>query len=136
MSDQPMPDPLFGSYLRDLRRARRLTLRVVEEQSGVSNSYLSQVENGHIRQPSPYILQKLAEAYGVAYETLMRRAGYMQAASAPTAVHEAGGIYDPTPAARPGWAFSIPDDLSADEEIELQSFLDYLRFRRGQKDPA
>ena len=123
------PPPL-GAYLRDLRRARRLTLREVEERSGVSNSYLSQVENGRIAQPSPHVLQKLAAAYAVPYEHLMARAGYIRpAAPAPAAPPAA------IPAARPGWAFSIPDDLSAEEEIELQSFLDYLRFRRGPPRP-
>jgi transcriptional regulator with XRE-family HTH domain len=126
----------FGIYLRDLRRARRLTLREVEERSSVSNSYLSQVENGHIRQPSPHVLQKLAEAYGVAYEHLMMRAGYIRPDALPPAeVREAPGAYDTAPAAptRAGWAFSIPEDLSADEEIELQNFLDYLRFRRQKR---
>lgn len=130
----------FGIYLRDLRRARRLTLREVEERSGVSNSYLSQVENGHIRQPSPHVLQKLAEAYGVAYEHLMMRAGYIRPDALPPAppaeVREAPGAYEAAPDAPParaGWAFSIPEDLSADEEIELQNFLDYLRFRRQKR---
>ena len=139
MADQSSPNQPFGTYLRELRRARRLTLREVQEKSGVSNSYLSQVENGRILQPSPHVLQKLAEAYDVPYEHLMARAGYIRppavaVPSSPT-VHEAPGAYTVAPdaAARPGWAFSIPDDLSADEEIELQNFLDYLRFRRGQK---
>jgi transcriptional regulator with XRE-family HTH domain len=138
VADQPSLNQPLGTYLRGLRQARRLTLRVVEERSQVSNSYLSQVENGHIRQPSPYVLQKLAEAYDVPYEHLMARAGYMRPEIAPAAhdegapstVQETPGAYQAT---RPGWAFSIPEDLSADEEIELANFLDYLRFRRGQK---
>jgi transcriptional regulator with XRE-family HTH domain len=134
------PSQPFGIYLRDLRRARRLTLREVEERSGVSNSYLSQVENGHIRQPSPHVLQKLAEAYGVAYEHLMMRAGYIRPDALPpplpAEVRDAPGAYeaaDAPAASRAGWAFSIPEDLSADEEIELQNFLDYLRFRRQKR---
>jgi transcriptional regulator with XRE-family HTH domain len=139
MADQAATNQPFGTYLRDLRRARRLTLREVEERSGVSNSYLSQVENGRILQPSPHVLQKLGEAYDVPYEHLMARAGYIRPAQVPPSpsptVQETAGTYDATPEAapRPGWAFSIPDDLSADEEIELQNFLDYLRFRRSQK---
>jgi transcriptional regulator with XRE-family HTH domain len=148
MADQSAADKgPFGVYLRDLRRARRLTLREVEERSAVSNSYLSQVENGHIRQPSPYVLQKLAEAYDVPYEHLMVRAGYIRPEGLPasraeapdTGVHETPGDYQPTSTpgtlARPGWAFSIPEDLSADEEIELQNFLDYLRYRRSSRAP-
>ncbi len=138
MADQTSPNQPLGTYLRELRRARRLTLREVEEKSTVSNSYLSQVENGRILQPSPHVLQNLAAAYDVPYEHLMARAGYIRPAQAPPSsptVQEAPGVYttDPDAGARSGWAFSIPDDLSADEEIELQNFLDYLRFRRGNK---
>src|SRR5215211_7406205 len=117
MADHSSPaNQPFGVYLRDLRRARRLTLREVEERSGVSNSYLSQVENGHIRQPSPYVLQKLAEAYGVPYEHLMLRAGYIRPDALPgprpdgppPGVHEAPAAYQASsdlPPARAGWAF-------------------------------
>ncbi len=132
----------LGQYLRELRRVRRLTLREVEEQSGVSNSYLSQVEHGRIRQPSPHVLQKLAVAYDVPYERLMARAGYIQPRPAPAApgVREeappyAAGAPD-APAggpAAPGWAFSIPGDLSPEEEVELESFLQYLRFKRQSR---
>jgi hypothetical protein len=54
-------------------------------------------------------------------------------------VQEGPGAYDAAPGgqatgfAPPGWAFNIPADLSADEELELQSFLDYLRYRREQR---
>lgn len=128
----------FGHYLRDLRRVRRLTLREVEEQSGVSNSYLSQVENGRIRQPSPHVLQKLAVAYEVPYESLMARAGYIRPGGVPTGppgMREDPAPYTPAeapaaPVAAPGWAFSIPQDLSAEEEVELQNFLQYLKFKR------
>src|SRR3954468_18049148 len=105
MADQPPANLPLGVYLRDLRRARRLTLREAEERSGVSNSYLSQVENGHIRQPSPYVLQKLAEAYSVPYEHLMLRAGYIRPEvlparpeSSPPTVQETSAPYDATPA--------------------------------------
>jgi transcriptional regulator with XRE-family HTH domain len=137
-ADNPTED--FGQYLRELRRVRRLTLREVEEQSGVSNSYLSQVEHGRIRQPSPHVLQKLAVAYDVPYERLMARAGYIRPGGGlPVTqgqVHEPPAPYIPDepatalPSAAPGWAFSIPEDLSPEEEVELQNFLQYLRFKR------
>ena len=50
----------LGQYLWDLRQAAQLTLREVEEASGVSNAYLSQLESGKIQKPSPVILHKLA----------------------------------------------------------------------------
>jgi transcriptional regulator with XRE-family HTH domain len=145
MEDAEKPTADFGSYLRDLRRVRRLTLRAVEEQSGVSNSYLSQVENGHILQPSPHVLQKLAAVYGVAYEALMARAGYIRPGVVPPAarVAEEPAAYEtpaapasleaPATSATPGWAFSIPNDLTAEEEVELNDFLQYLKFKRQNR---
>jgi transcriptional regulator with XRE-family HTH domain len=66
----------FGNYLRGLRKAKRLTLREVQKQSGASGSYLSQVEQGK-RQPSPDLLRKIAPAYSASVRDLMNRAGYM-----------------------------------------------------------
>jgi len=66
----------LGKYLRSLRDAAGLTLRAVEEKTGVSNAFLSQLESGKVKQPSPVALYKLAEAYGVTYGTLMEYAGY------------------------------------------------------------
>ncbi len=64
-------------FLKDLRVARKLTLLQVERISGVSNSYLSQVENSRRGIPSPNILRKLAPVYGVEYRSLLIAAGYL-----------------------------------------------------------
>ena len=57
----------LGALLADLRTAKGLSLREVEEASGkaVSNAYLSQLEHGKIRKPSPNVLHSLAEVYTV-----------------------------------------------------------------------
>lgn len=69
------------SELRSLRKSSSLTLREVETRCGVSNAYLSQLENGTAVGPSPKVLQKLASAYGVPHERLMRVAGYIETTS-------------------------------------------------------
>ena len=66
----------IGSYLRDLRNQKHLTLREVEGQSGASGSYLSQVEQGK-RQPSADLLRKIAPAYGASIRELLEMAGYL-----------------------------------------------------------
>jgi transcriptional regulator with XRE-family HTH domain len=66
----------IGEYLRGLRHAAALTLRAVEDKTGVSNPLLSQIESGKVRQPSPSTLFRLANLYGVPYDDLMERAGY------------------------------------------------------------
>lgn len=68
----------FGSYLRSLRKNKGLTIRQLELYSGVSNAYLSQIENGKRDIPSPEILQKISKPLGVEYEELMQRAGYIK----------------------------------------------------------
>jgi transcriptional regulator with XRE-family HTH domain len=108
----------LGAVLADLRRAKGLTLRQVEEGTGkaVSNAYLSQLENGRIRKPSPNVLHSLAEVYAVPYETLMEKAGYLLPS-------QKGGGHR-----RRLKAFAI-DDLTAEEEEELLKYLAFLRSR-------
>jgi transcriptional regulator with XRE-family HTH domain len=67
----------LGEYLRDQRRAAELTLRQLAEQAGVSNPYLSQIENG-LRRPSAEVLQRLAAALRVSAEALYVRAGLIE----------------------------------------------------------
>jgi transcriptional regulator with XRE-family HTH domain len=53
-----------------------LSLRQVEQLTGISNPYLSQLENAHTTNPSPHVLAKLARAYDRPYYELMEAAGY------------------------------------------------------------
>ncbi|MGZ5442970.1 MAG: helix-turn-helix domain-containing protein [Thermoanaerobaculia bacterium] len=71
----------LADELRRLRRVRRLSLRAVEGITGISNAYLSQLENRHVLNPSPHLLRKLATAYDVPYETLLAAAGYVDIAT-------------------------------------------------------
>ena len=68
----------FGDFLKDLRIRKGLKLREVEESTGVSNSYLSQVETGKRNPPHPDILKKLAKVYEVSVKELMEKAGYLE----------------------------------------------------------
>jgi transcriptional regulator with XRE-family HTH domain len=108
----------LGALLADLRTAKGLSLREVEEATGkgVSNAYLSQLENGKIKKPSPNVLYSLAEVYAVPYEALMEKAGYLLPS-------EHRGTRRKRLA-----AFAI-DDLAAEEEEELLKYLAFLRSR-------
>ena len=109
----------LGPLLADLRTAKRLSLRQVEEATGkaVSNAYLSQLENGKIHKPSPNVLHSLSAVYAVPYEVLMEKAGYLLPPEG-----SVGG------ANRRLAAFAI-DDLTAEEEEELLKYLAFLRSR-------
>lgn len=64
----------FGDYLRELRESRGLTLREVEKIARVSNAYLSQIERDKRSIPNLKILMRLADAYGVSLEELVKAA--------------------------------------------------------------
>lgn len=106
-------------FLRAARERRGLTLRAVERAAGVSNAYLSQLESGKIRRPSPLVLHKLAELYEVPYSLILERAGY----PSPTADTAPGGtmIVD-----------SRLGPINSNEEQELKEYLRFLRSRRTQ----
>lgn len=71
----------LSALLRSIRTASGASLREVERKTKISNAYLSQLENGKGGEPSPHILYKLADFYGVPYESLMEAAGYLQSSA-------------------------------------------------------
>ena len=72
-----MPEPNdLGGYLKSARQVKNFTLRAVEREAGISNAYLSQLESGKIKNPSPNVLHKLSELYGLPYARIMTKAGY------------------------------------------------------------
>jgi transcriptional regulator with XRE-family HTH domain len=111
----------LGSLLADLRKAKGLSLREVEEATGqgVSNAYLSQLEKGKIRKPSPNVLHALAAVYAVPYEALMEKAGYLLPSEGSASGRR-----------RRLAAFAI-DDLTAEEEEELLKYLAFIRSRNA-----
>ena len=64
----------LGNYLK-LKRGEK-SLRQVEDETDISNAYVSQLERGLATNPSPSKLHKLAECYGCSYIKLMELAGY------------------------------------------------------------
>ncbi len=110
----------LGVVLADLRTAKGLSLREVEEATdkAVSNAYLSQLENGKIKKPSPNVLHSLADVYAVPYEALMEKAGYLLPSEGNATGHR-----------RRLTAFAI-DDLTAEEEEELLKYLAFIRSRK------
>lgn len=106
----------LGNYLKGVRKQRRLTLRAVEENTAISNAYLSQLENDKISSPSPTILHKLAECYGISYERLMRLSGYP--------INEEGQ--------QPVFRSSIADldNLTPEEKEKVVEYVQFLKSRR------
>lgn len=109
----------LGTHLRQIREIHKLTLRDVEGLAGISNAYLSQLESGKIKMPSPHHLYKLAEAYNVSYDVLMEKAGYIATSQ------------EEEPKKRS--FLSDIDDLTDEEEAELMNYLAYLRSKAKRK---
>ena len=116
----------LGPFIKKARQDVHMTLRDVEEATGkeVSNAYLSQLESGKITKPSPHILYSLSTALGVAYESLMERAGYI----VPAATRAEGARGDVEKHGRAA-TFAI-ENLSAAEENQLLDYLTYIRSKR------
>lgn len=66
-----------GEILRRARNHRKLTLRDVEDRTGIPNAHLSQIERGVIRRPNPGLLMTLCDLYDLNYELLARWGGYL-----------------------------------------------------------
>jgi transcriptional regulator with XRE-family HTH domain len=69
----------FGEYLRTLRTEKGLSLRELEQHSGVSNSYLGLIERGQRPVPGAEILKKLAPVLDVPVRDLLKAGGYLNA---------------------------------------------------------
>jgi HTH-type transcriptional regulator, competence development regulator len=106
--------------LRDIRALRGHSLRAVEDATGISNAYLSQLERGDAQKPSPDKLQVLAEFYGVPYTDLMREAGYLQR------TEKDGTGKERTSAVQ---VALMSADLTPDEEDAVVKYIQFLRFQ-------
>lgn len=69
-------DPAFGSFIKSLREARGLSLRVAAEHLGVPFTYIQRLETGgRAAKPELPLLERWATLYGVASSEMETRAG-------------------------------------------------------------
>lgn len=115
-------DATFGEELKSCRESKKFTLREVEEIAGISNAYLSQLENNKIKKPSANILYKLANIYNVDFDYLLEAAGIIEKKKKKTG-----------PKTISGFAL-YSDDLTEKEEEELAKYLKFLRFSERKKE--
>ena len=111
--------------LREIRALRGKSLRAVEEATGISNAYLSQLERGDAQRPAPDKLQTLAAFYSVPYEELLREAGYLQREESPEVP-----VADQTSAVH---AALMSAKLSPEEEAAVVKYIQFLRFQNSSK---
>jgi len=113
----------LGGELSRLRKLKRWSLRDVEDKTRkrVSNSYLYQLENDTVKEPSPNILFALANLYGASYPELLQLAGFV--------VPE---VKKGTTRSRSSVAFNAMH-LTEDEEERVLDFVEFLRSKKGKR---
>jgi transcriptional regulator with XRE-family HTH domain len=109
----------LNDELKSIRRLRGYSLRDVEEATNISNAYLSQLERGDAKRPSPDKLQLLADFYEVPYTDLMRAAGYLQKGE------NAGSKNRPNAVQ----AALMSAELTPEEEEAVVKYIEFLRFQ-------
>jgi HTH-type transcriptional regulator, competence development regulator len=106
----------LAKLLADLRETKGYSLRDVQNATGVSNAYLSQLEQGKADKPAPDKLEAIARFYEIPYMELMRAAGYVQG----------------NQAARDLTAEQVAlmsANLSKDEWEQVMKFVKFLRYQ-------
>jgi transcriptional regulator with XRE-family HTH domain len=105
----------LGQELQIARKLKKLSLREVESATGISNPYLSQLENDKIRKPSPQFLGRLASLYGLDFQIVMEAAGYVPKTERTEGPKTISG----------GMLFG--QGLTASEEVQLVDYLNFIR---------
>ncbi|MFD2118155.1 helix-turn-helix domain-containing protein [Paenibacillus yanchengensis] len=76
-----MENSKLGDYLKSQREEVGISMYKLAKESGLSHTYISQLEKGLKQNPSPDILRKLAKPLSVPYSELMIQAGYTRKAT-------------------------------------------------------
>ena len=76
MTDDDEQLRAFGEFVKAQRRLAQVSQRNLARMSGVSDSYLSQLERGNYR-PSPQVVKALAAAFGLEPKQLYTMLGFM-----------------------------------------------------------
>lgn len=109
----------LGELLKKRRELMQLTLRDVEESAGVSNAYLSQLENNKIKNPSASVLCKLAKMYNMSVDDLLIASGLTKRNELLVFPKE--------------WRSFNGISISMEEEEQLLTYLSFLRYQKQKK---
>jgi transcriptional regulator with XRE-family HTH domain len=74
---------LLGEWVRRIRLEQGISQRALADRSGLSRSYVCDIERGRGAQPSLTTLDKLAAALGASRADLMRASGLIDRAAVP-----------------------------------------------------
>lgn len=112
----------LGEALKDARKNLGFTLRQVEDSTGISNAYLSQLENNKIKNPSVNILSKLSSLYRISLKSLLSNANMIDEQDEEK--HKENFSFAQRIAFK-------AEDLTEEEKKELLKYLEYIRHRKN-----
>jgi transcriptional regulator with XRE-family HTH domain len=111
----------LGAELRAVRQVKKLSLGAVAEPAKISATYLQKLEAGLVKNPSPRVLQRLAEVLAVSYIKLMELAGYLiPETKKPKSSNQNSPILEAIKTA----------DLTPEELRAVAAFINYLQDQR------
>jgi transcriptional regulator with XRE-family HTH domain len=113
-------DTTLAGTLSAARARHGLSLRAVEQRTGIRSGHLSQLEKGRIAKPEMAMLWDLAAVYGLDFERLLALAG-----------HTGGTETSERQRHRMTVALRAMRDLSPAEQTEALRFMAELKARRG-----
>ncbi len=118
------PQISLGGLLKQARELLGLSVRGAAEKADISSTYLSQLEAGATKEPSPRVLHRLARVYEVSYAELMRAAGYVVPNKEEESTRTpAGSVFDV--------ALRTKVPISDEERAVLAEYLAWYRSRHG-----
>lgn len=121
MNEEDQVATSLGAYVRQKRERARLSLRNLEQITGISRAMLSRLENDRIENPDPEVLHKLVSALELDSRDVFAFVGYEPGDSLPSLA--------PYLRARYG---HLPPDAIAEASRRLQELLDeYDKERDG-----
>jgi transcriptional regulator with XRE-family HTH domain len=112
----------LGATLKEARELIPFTLRQVEDATGISNAYLSQLENDKIKKPSANVLYKLASIYKIELNSLLSASGIIEKVSENQPVAQSNNE----------WLNRLAfysDDFSKAQQDEILEYIKYMKFK-------
>jgi len=105
----------LGEFVRERRKRLELSQRELANRTGLSNGFISRLEDGQFKEVSQRVLRQLADTLEVDPEDLYAVSGYT------------------TPQSLPGFAAYLRAKYEMSEEVarELTEFFDRLASRHG-----
>lgn len=67
----------LGTFLRNKREEKNLSVRQLAKFTGVSPAYISQLENNYRKNPTPRVLRSLCEGLGIEYEQFLNEINHL-----------------------------------------------------------